>query len=215
MSVGENLLMGYNHWDPPWVAGTNFLGFEFRSVDKSSDYDTRSLGDKAFGFNGKPFQKIDDFQKNMLSGGFGAKVDVAGFKYCYNDLTIDLTSTGDDVIAAYKTAFGQIETQTTGVRFFHVTTPLQPANQWQTVENNTLRMKFAEFLRSNYAGGRHVVFDLQQVESTKANGEACMQGSVRVLCPEWAADNDGHLNDVGSTRAAKAFLVALNIARGL
>jgi hypothetical protein len=215
MSVGENLMMGFNHWSPPWVAGTNSLGFVFQSVSGASDFDSKTLGNKAFGFNGNPHQKITDFQNHVLGMGIGAKVDVAGFKYCYNDLTVDITSNGDDVISAYQAAFGQIEGQTTGVAFFHVTTPLQPANQWQTVENNGLREKFATFLRSTYAGGRHVVFDLQAIESTKANGDSCKQGAVPVLCGEWAGDNDGHLNDAGSTRAAKAFLFALHVARGL
>ncbi len=215
MSVGENLMMGFNNWSPPWPGGTNSLGFVFQSVSGASDYDSKTLGEKAFGFNGNPHQKISDFQNHVLTMGIGAKVDVAGFKYCYNDLTVDLTSTGDDVISAYQTAFGQIEGQTTGVAFFHVTTPLQPANQWQTVENNTLREKFATFLRGTYAGGRHVVFDLQAIESTKVNGDVCKQGAVPVLCEEWAGDNDGHLNDAGSTRAAKAFLFALHVARGL
>jgi len=215
MSVGENLIMGYNNWDPPWNGGTNSLGFVFDSVDSASDYGSATLGENAFGYNGDPFEKLDGFQEHVLNMGIGGAVKVAGFKYCYNDLTVDITATGDDVISAYQSTYQEIESGTSGVSFFHVTTPLQPADEWQTVENNTLRVKFADFLRSTYAGGRHVVFDLQEIESTKANGETCSQSGVPVLCDEWAADNDGHLNDAGATRAAKAFLYALHVARGL
>jgi hypothetical protein len=208
MSVGDN-------WDPPWNGGTNSLGFVFDSVDSASDYGSATLGENAFGYNGDPFDKLEGFQEHVLNMGIGGAVKVAGFKYCYNDLTVDITATGDDVISAYQSTYQEIESGTSGVSFFHVTTPLQPADEWQTVENNTLRVKFADFLRSTYAGGRHVVFDLQEIESTKANGETCSQSGVPVLCNEWAADNDGHLNDAGATRAAKAFLYALHVARGL
>ncbi len=214
--VGENLIAGYNHWDPPWVAGTNSLGFVFHSVEGGADYDSgATLGEHAFGYNGDPFDKIDDFQNMVLNEGIGAKTDVAGFKYCYNDITVDTTSDADDVIAAYQAAYGQIESQTSGVAFFHITTPLQPENEYQTVENNTLRVKFADFLKASYAGGRHVVFDLQEIESTTAGGDSCTQSGVPVLCAEWAGDNDGHLNDAAATRAAKAFLYTMHVARGL
>ncbi|HNS98198.1 MAG TPA: hypothetical protein PKL73_14705 [Polyangiaceae bacterium] len=215
MSVGENLLMGYNNWSPPWKGGTASLGFVFSSVNDASSYGSVELGDKAFGYNGNPFNKIKGFREHVLDMGIGSAVQVAGFKFCYNDLTVDITSTGTDVIDAYRSAYQDIEKATSGTSFFHVTTPLQPADQWQTVENNTLRRSFAEFLRSTYAGGRHVVFDLQQIESTDTNGSTCSQSGVPVLCEAWAADSDGHLNDAGATRAAKAFLYALHVARGL
>lgn len=215
MSVGENLIMGYNNWSPPWHGGTNSLGFVFHSVNSASDYNNVKLGDKAFGYNGNPFNKINGFKNHILDLNIGTAVKVAGFKYCYNDLTIDTTATGDDVISAYQSAFQQIESRTSEVSFIHVTTAFQPANQWQTGANNTLRAKFGDFLRNHYAGGRHVVFDLQQIESTGANGQKCSQNGIPVLCAEWAADNDGHLNNEGATRAAKAFVYALHVARSL
>ena len=215
MSVGGNLLSGYNHWDPPWVAGAAYLGFEFDTADSASAYDNGlKLGELAFGFNGDPFAKIDEYENVLLGQGYAGKLDVAGFKFCYNDVTVDVTATADDVIAAYEATYDAIESAAPGIRFFHVTTPLQPANQWQTVENNTLRIKLGSWMKTRYAGGRHVVFDLQEVESTTSGGEACQQGGVRVLCDEWKGDNDGHLNDEGSTRAAKAFLYAISLAAG-
>ncbi len=214
MSVGENLIAGYNHWDPPWTAGTNGLGFVFQSVDSGTDYDGATLGENAFGYNGNPLSKLEDFEKKILSDGIGATVDILGFKYCYNDITLDTTTNADDVIASYQSTFSTIEGQVSNATFFHVTTPLQPPNEWQTVENNTLRVKFGEFLKNTYAGGRHVVFDLQKVESTTSSGDSCTQGGVAVLCEEWAADSDGHLNDAGATRAAKAFLATLFKAHG-
>jgi len=217
MSVGENLIMGYNNWSEPWNGGTNSLGFVFRSVKSASDYGTATLGHMAFGYNKEPYKKIDAFKENILDNGFGNAVDVAGFKYCYNDLIVDFVSNIDDVISAYRTAFNAIDaaaaTSKWSTAFFHVTTPLQPAEQWQTVENNTLRVAFAHFLRTTYAGGRHIVFDLQSIESTNAAGDKCMQSGVPVLCADWAADKDGHLNDAGATRAAKAFLYTLHLAK--
>ena len=215
MSVGDNLMLGYNNWDSG-VAGASLLGFDFDTVYDGSDYDSgTTLGEKAFGYNGDPMDKIDGYSESMLSLNIGAKVDVAGFKFCYNDIDTSTTSNADDVIAAYGTMYTQVESQTSNVAFFHITTPLQPENSYQAVENNTLRVKFGDFLKSTYAGGRHVVFDLQEVESTRSDGSQCSQGGVPVLCSEWAGDDDGHLSHDGSTRAAKAFLYTLHVARGL
>ena len=214
MSVGDDIVRGHNNWSPPWQSGTNFLGFEFRTVGGAADYATSTLGDSTFGFNGNPFDKISAFS-NSVRVEIGSVVQIAGFKFCYNDITTTATPNISDVINAYRAAFESIEAALPNSVFFHVTTPLQPAEEWHTVENNTLRASFADFLRGNYAGGKHVVFDLQAIESTKANGDNCTQSGVPVLCSEWAADRDGHLSGAGSTRAAKAFLYSLHVARGL
>ena len=214
MSVGENLLMGYNNWSAPWKGGTAFLGFPFGKAASVSFYGTGRLGHDAFGQNGLPLDKIAMFRTRMLTNGFGAAVKVAGMKFCYNDLTTTTTPLSE-VIAAYDAAFQAVESGTTGVVFFHITTPLQPANQYNTVPNNQLRISFANSLRTKYASGRHVVLDLQEIQSTDAVGASCSQSGTPVLCSDWAADKDGHLNDSGSTRAAKAFLYALHVARCL
>ena len=215
MSVGENIIKGFTSPSAPWNGGTNSLGFVFRSVSSASDYSTVTLGDKAFGFNGRAIDKISMFADAMTSGGYGNAVRVAGFKFCYNDLTTENTSNVGSVIDAYRTAFATVEASVSSTSFFHVTTPLQPANEWHSVENNAIRVEFADFLRDTYSGSRHVVFDLQTIESTDASGGRCKQNDVPVLCAAWAGDRDGHLNDAGSTRAAKAFLYAIHVARGL
>ena len=214
MSVGDDIIGGHNNWSAPWKAGTNSLGFMFGWIDKLSDFSSKTLGHVAFGQNGNPTAKINMFQDRMLKDSYGSAVKVAGYKFCYNDLK-DGTHNVSNVISSYQASFNTIEAGTSGVSFFHVTTPLQPTGQSDAVKNNQMRMTFANFLKTTYTSGRHVVLDLQEIESTKANSDKCTQSGTPVLCPEWAYDADGHLSDAAATRAAKAFLYALHVARGL
>jgi hypothetical protein len=213
MSVGGNLLSGSNHYDPPWVAGTNGLGYVFDYVDGPSSYTSgQMLGEQVFGQNGDPMAKIQMFQDFVGNKGIGAVVAVAGMKFCYSDLLAN-SGAGQDLNAvqqSYASMMSSLKGAYPSVSFFHITPPLQPGNQWQTVENNNHRIALGAWLRSTYTGD--IVFDLEAVESTAGNGTSCAQGGTPVLCDEWKADNDGHMNDIGSTRAAKAFLYALHLA---
>lgn len=213
MSVGGNIVSGFNHYDPPWVAGTNSLGYVFDDVQRAAEYSSgKALGEQLFGQNGDPIQKIRLFQDWIGNKGVGSVVKVAGLKFCYSDM-IHGSGGGEDLNAvqqSYATMMSSLKGKYPAVSFFHVTPPLQPANEWQTVENNNHRKAFGDWLRSTYAGD--VVFDLEAVESTASDGSSCSQSGAPVLCDGWKADNDGHLNDAGSTHAAKAFLYALHLA---
>jgi hypothetical protein len=59
-------------------------------------------------------------------------------------------------------------------------------------------------IRAYAQANNKLLFDLADIESHQANGSACVSGSFDVQCPEWSLDG-GHLNDVGSLRAAKAY----------
>jgi hypothetical protein len=213
MSVGGNLVSGNNHYDPPWVAGTNSLGYVFDDVESASDYGSgKALGEHIFGQNGDPIAKIQMFQDWVGNKSIGSAVKVAGMKFCYSDLVYG-SGGGQDLSAvqqSYSSMMSSLKGSYPAVSFFHVTPPLQPANEWQSVENNNHRKAFGDWLKSTYSGD--VVFDLEAVESTASDGSSCTQGGALVLCDEWKADNDGHLNDAGSTYAAKAFLYALHLA---
>jgi hypothetical protein len=220
MSVGYNLLYGFDKWKPAGV-GASGLGFTIGSVSSASDYDSKvTFGELAFSddgiANGFALNKISGFQNRLTGGGIGGKVKVAGFKFCYNDITADNTTDGgNSIMASYESTMKTLESSYPNLSFFHITTPLQPANEYNTVQSNTIRQKIAEWQKTRFTSGRHVLFDLQTVESTSSSGTVCMQSGIAVLCPEWAGDKNGHLNDVGSTRAAKAWLYSLHIARGL
>ena len=215
MSVGGNLLSGYDHYDPPWVAGTNSLGYVFDYVDSPSSYTSgQMLGEQVFGQNGDPIAKIEMFQDWVGNQGVGGVVKVAGLKFCYSDLIYG-SGDGQDLNAvqqSYASMMSSLKGTYPAVSFFHVTPPLQPANEWQSVENNNHRKAFGDWLKSTY--GSDVIFDLEAVESTAADGSSCTESGALVLCDDWKGDNDGHLSDAGSTQAAKAFLYALHLAAG-
>lgn len=213
MSVGSNLTSGQDHSDAPWVAGTNSLGYVFDTVEDSGDFSSTVFGEAFFGQNGEPKQKTDMFQQFVNTKQIGKAVKVAGMKFCYTDLEVD-EGGGQDLNVVqqnYAAMMTAIRSANPGLKFFHITTPLQPADQYHTVENNSHRKKFGDWLKSTYSS-QDIVFDLQEVESTDNSGGKCLQSGTPVVCSAWAGDDDGHLNDVGSTRAARAFLYAIHMA---
>ena len=80
-----------------------------------------------------------------------------------------------------------------------------------STETNARREAYSNLVRSTYAGSEPV-FDIAIIESTRANGTRCLDGTgVPALCPEYTTDG-GHLNAAGKGLAARAlvrFLAAL------
>jgi hypothetical protein len=189
-SVGGNLL-----------GGAEALGFPFRTVSSAIDYAGVKRGEALVAENGNPSRKIRSFTDFIDHQGIGDKVDVAGFKFCWIDF-----AEGADIgklESEYAAAIDAIAKRFPRLRLFHVTPPLtsdEPAR-------NKLRLSFGERLKARYAS-KAVVLDLGSIVSTSATGSRCQRGGVPVLCDDLRSDS-GHLSDVGSQRAAKAFLYAL------
>ena len=91
----------------------------------------------------------------------------------------------------------------TGLQLLPVTVPL-------TTDPSKTRNDFNNVLRQAYSG--KPIFDLAEVESTRADGSrsyTVMNGeTIYTLAPEYTTDG-GHLNEVGRQAAAKRLLITL------
>jgi len=176
------------------------------------------------GENTKPLLKIEDFNRTMRDG-MGRRVDIALMKFCSLDIT---SSTDVDAIfARYRDTMAALERDFPSVTFIHVTVPLSTEpnllSRLKTLvkkllgrsdpfrqEDNVARERLNALIRREY-GGRHL-FDLAAIESTKPDDTRV---SGRYENQEYFALYDGyasdrlHLNAVGSTVAATAFLEAI------
>jgi len=78
-------------------------------------------------------------------------------------------------------------------------------------EANVKRNEFNQLLRETYAG-KEPLFDLAEVESTRADGKRSYYtrgfDKVYTLAPEWTTDG-GHLNEEGRRAAAQKLLQVL------
>ena len=176
------------------------------------------------GENTKPLLKIEDFNRTMRDG-MGRRVDIALMKFCSLDIT---SSTDVDAIfARYRDTMAALERDFPSVTFIHVTVPLSTEpnllSRLKTLvkkllgrsdpfrqQDNVARERLNALIRREY-GGRHL-FDLAAIESTKPDDTRV---SGRYENQEYFALYDGyasdrlHLNAVGSTVAATAFLEAI------
>jgi len=160
-----------------------------------------------------------------MRDGMGRRVDIALMKFCSLDIT---SSTDVDAIfARYRDTMAALERDFPSVTFIHVTVPLSTEpnllSRLKTLvkkllgrsdpfrqEDNVARERLNALIRREY-GGRHL-FDLAAIESTKPDDTRV---SGRYENQEYFALYDGyasdrlHLNAVGSTVAATAFLEAI------
>ncbi|MBI2892651.1 MAG: hypothetical protein HYY06_03805 [Deltaproteobacteria bacterium] len=188
-SVGANVL-----------EGARALGFDFAEVSRGSDYARVAWGEAGVEENGDPERKIASFGAYLEDQGIGRRVEAAGFKFCWIDFEEDTDVA--DLLGDYEEKMGELARSHPRVRFLHVTPPLTTDEP----EKNLVRWRYGREMIRRFAN-RGVVLDLASVISTGADGRACESRRARRLCPAWSSDN-GHLNDEGSRRAAKAFLYA-------
>ena len=170
----------------------------------------------AIGKNEDPGSKCEDFRRvlDQLQG----KLDVALFKFCYIDFND--RSNVDAIFETYARTMDDLKARYPDVVFMHVTAPLRTVDRgpgvWiremlgrpnRTKLANVNRNEFNRRLKERYAGDP--IFDLAEVMSTypdgrresfKANGADYFS-----LVPAYT-DDGGHLNGVGRTYAAAAFV---------
>jgi hypothetical protein len=194
-SVGANIL-----------GGAAALGFPFGKVDGARDLSGVSLAEHDYGeHNGKPLAKLDAFA-SFFAGGAARDAKLVGAKLCWTDFDHD-TDLGK-LESAYARTIATVRAAASGARVFHVAPPLMTA---KSSRDNPMRLEYTAWLKSTFGAGA-VVLDLPAIQSLGANGQPCTDGKTRAMCDAWASD-DGHLNDAGAARVAKAFLYALHVAR--
>ncbi len=177
----------------------------------------------AIGENERPDTKCEDFRRVLDS--LAGRIDVALFKFCYIDFND--ASDVDAIFATYARTMDDLKRRHPDVLFIHVTAPLRSVDRglgvWaremlgrvnRTKLANVRRNEFNRRLREQFADDP--IFDLAAAMSTLPDGR---RESFRVsgagfdsLVPAYTNDG-GHLNEVGRTHVAAAFVQS--IAEGL
>ena len=166
------------------------------------------------GENENPESKINDFAKNVEKG-IGNNADVALFKFCYVD--INRMTDVERLFLAYKDTMERLKAKYPKTKFVHVTAPLTiPESSAKAFlkgligkeDNNIKRNFFNEMLRKEY-GGKGILFDLAEIESTYPDGARAFftSGGKKnyTLVPDYT-DDGGHLNEKGRKVVASEFL---------
>lgn len=114
----------------------------------------------------------------------------AGVKFCWvDDWTADIVTR---MFPTYRSTMAALEADYPGLRIFHFAAPLQPSD----TARNGYRLAWSNQLRTTYPGW---VFDVDLVESTRADGSTYTYGGTRALAPDWSGDApNGHLNQAGA-----------------
>jgi len=157
------------------------------------------------GRNTDPESKICDFDA-LLNEGFGERLDIALFKFCYVD--IHRKSDIERIFRIYAEAMSRLKKTFRLVTFVHVTVPVvrDPGmaggflrrvlggSQGRSADN-AARGRFNETVARRYAGSEPV-FDLASIESG-------------LLASEFA-DDGSHLNTKGCSVVAEALMTFLS-----
>lgn len=192
----------FGHQSVGWntLEGVAALGFTVDEVSTANDYSTPRIGHAYLDSNGEPLRKMQGYADAL--DRLGSAVNVAAMKLCWIDF--DQNTNLGNLESTYQSTIAKVTKAHPNVHLVHVTTPLktdEPAN-------NAQRLRYGDWLKSTFKS-QAIVLDLAAVESTRPDGTAiCTNGGSRALCSEYAAD-EGHLNDTGRARAAKAFLFAV------
>jgi hypothetical protein len=151
--------------------------------------------------NGYPFDKIATFE-SLMTGGVGAKADIAMMKFCFVDLpTGDSSATATAIFNAYKAMMDRLQAAYPNVKFVHWTMPLTTDG----AGSNGPREAYNNLIRSTYGGQ---VFDLALVESTAPDGSRVTDGGVPSMYSGYTGDG-GHLNSTGCDKVARALVAHL------
>ena len=173
------------------------------------------------GKNELPMTKIDDFVR-FVDAANAAPPDIAMLKFCYIDANANTNM--KQVFTHYRDSLAALRARHPQTTFVHLTMPLRTIQTgWKVSLKNiigrpiggyaegAMRQEYNALLRAEYSG-KEPVFDLAEIESTRADGSRISFTDAGVtgygLAPEYTYDG-GHLNEVGRRLVAEKFLVLL------
>ncbi|MBI5367228.1 MAG: hypothetical protein HZA54_09335 [Planctomycetes bacterium] len=194
-SVGGNILEGLSD-----LAGADpgRYGVEPVIDPEPSWYDAnRGWGEFPIGENENPKSKIDQFRAKLVAEGFGKRLDVAMMKLCWVDFGEDAPG-GKRTFEAYRSAMAAVAAACPKLTLVWWTAPLT------TGADNAGRHEFNRLVREQCRAQKAWCFDLADIECHVPDGTAHAAGGAPALCPEYAED-EGHLNETGRRRAARAW----------
>jgi len=119
-----------------------------------------------------------------------SEFDVFQNKLCYIDQDVDFPS--------YRDSMLRLAEQYPAHHFVWWTIPIMTSDA-----SNSLRAEFNQAVRDACAEHDLPLFDLADIESHTVEGEAVTDAGVEAMDPEQSSDG-GHLNELGSARAAAA-----------
>lgn len=171
------------------------------------------------GKNEDPKSKIDAFY-NIMDGGVGNLVDMAGFKFCYLDFKNGTEV--DEVFKYYRTKMHELSLKYPNVKIIHYTVPLKTIQSGPKaiikkmlgksigIEDNLTRQKFNTLLLNEYAN--ESLFDLAKFESTYPDGSREFiekkNDKIYSLIEDYTNDG-GHLSKEGQYYITTQFLLFL------
>jgi hypothetical protein len=193
-SVGSNLIDGFhdlNAEDPNT--------FPYTTAASTGTFPTETVPATIYEHNrGNPGwkPKIDRFAAAVQNGWRFPKVDVVLNKLCYIDQFASANY--------YLQSMSRLEAAFPETIFIYATMPLTSAADWKS----RLRQSFNNKVRDWTQANRRILFDLADIESHNANGNACTfnagSKSFELLCGDYT-DDGGHLNRVGRRILAQGF----------
>ena len=175
------------------------------------------------GQNERPATKCEDFRR-ILADELQGRVDVALFKFCYIDFSDN--SDAGAIFDVYSRTMDDLKRRYPRVAFVQVTAPLRTVDRgagvWirellgrrnRSKHANARRAEFNRLLKERYPADP--VFDLAASMSTWPDGRResfRMNGSTYFALVPAYTDDGGHLNAVGRTHVAAAFVRAIAAA---
>lgn len=212
-SVGDNLLDGIKQLSA--MAGVPVRIVEAKSA---SSVEPATIGQTYIADNEFPLKKLKSFDQAM--GQTPTGLDIALMKFCYVDFTAETDVNA--LFASYRATIEGLKARNPGTTFVHVTAPLTSEQGWAkeyvkrllgrgATVKNVRREEYNSLLRKTYQG-REPIFDLARVESIAPDGTAVTGEWNGIVAPAMAAaytNDGGHLNSVGSLRAARELISVL------
>lgn len=129
-------------------------------------------------------------------GDYASSNDVLSMKFCFVDYAADV----DDYIETMET----LEAANPTKKFVWWTMPTHMTDNIAAIAafNGTVRTYCAEHGK--------ILYDIASIESHEVNGDPVTNGGVECLSDNYNSYDGGHLNELGSERAAQAFWVLMS-----
>lgn len=156
----------------------------------------RGLGEFFCGRNGSAESKLTAFAER-LRGGLAEQVQIASVKLCYADLLEQHDP--EQIFGAYARTLAALEQEYQAIRFVWWTIPVMRTERLQAK-----RTRFNELMRAYVAEHHKTLFDLADIESHDPDGNPVTGPGGPMLFAGYARDQ-GHLNDQGAQRVARAW----------
>ena len=215
-SVGQNILEGIDLL-------TTEIPVSRVDTRKTTDlniFEKPGITHAQIGENGEPLSKYEEF-KTLLDSGIGDRVDIAGMKLCY----LDISGKTDvqDLFDKYKATVNHIKNRHTKLKIIHIATPLTvksnpvkdlvkkiigKENIWGEANRN--RVRYNDLLRAEYK--HDTVFNLDMIEAAGDDSPPYKTIDNNYSLDQRFASDWGHLNDLGKKTVAGKFLKFLESA---